>query len=109
MKPITFMMSDFPNGATLCDQSECGFSLYRGVLVQWDEDHDERVIAVLDKMPAKVLDHLLIVQEHEGSISFVWKDTVPAGYGKGEGIDVPDGDHWNIHSSIALNTRWPKG
>ncbi len=99
---ITFKASDFPNMATHCQQSDCGFSLYRGVLVQWDEDHDERVLRVLDEMKPKHLDKLLIVQEHEGCIAFVWKGTVPAYYRKGSGFAEPKGDWWNVTSSKAV-------
>ena len=98
----TFRDTDFPDMATHCEQSECGFSLVLGVLVQWDEDHDLRVIDVLNKMPTDLIKRLLIVQEHEGCIAFVWKGKVPVGYNVGgEEIDVPDGDVWPIASSIA--------
>jgi hypothetical protein len=94
-----FYEADFPNMATHCDQKECGFSLYRGVLVQWDEDHDERILDVIDEMNPSALKDLLLCQEHEGSISFVWKNAVPQGFEEGGGIDVPDGDLWNIDDS----------
>ena len=100
---ITFKTSDFPSMATHCNQSDCGFSLYRGVLVQWDEDHDERILRVIDEMPANVIDRLLVVQEHEGCIAFVWGGDVPKGYeADGPGIIEPEGDWWCITSSIAL-------
>lgn len=101
---ITIFGSQFPNMATHGPQSHYGFSIYRGVLVQWDEDHDLRVLEVLDAMPAKILDMLLIVQEHEGAISFVWKFFVPKGYGEDDnGITAKDGDWWVITKSIAVN------
>jgi hypothetical protein len=46
---------------------------------------NERVLDVLDAMPAEDLDRLLVVQEHEGVIAFVW-----------------DGSWWQIRTSIAL-------
>ena len=99
-----FKTSDFPSP----DDHE--FSLYRGVLVQWDEDHDERVLRVIDYMPAKVVDRLLVVQEHEGSVAFVWDRTIPVGYEvDGPGIDVPGGDWWYVYSSVALPDHPTKG
>ena len=105
---ITFNLSDLPNMASHCHQDVCGFSLHRGVLVQWDEDHDERVIGVLDQMPISVIERLIAVQEHEGCISFVWSGSVPCGYeDDGEGITAPDGDWWCIQSSVALKNITP--
>lgn len=95
----TFYQDELPNSATHLNQNECGFSIYRGALVQWDEDHDERVLEFLDHLPAFVLDGLLVVQEHEGSISFLWRDKIPKGYEEGECVDVPDGDVWCIVES----------
>lgn len=88
--------------ATHCSQNTCGFSIYRGVLVQWDEDHDERILDVLDNMPANILDSLLVTQEHEGGISFVWEGAVPQGYTDNDEIEPGDGDCWPIALSIAL-------
>ena len=102
---VTFKDSDFPNMATHCPQSDCGFSIYRGVLVQWDEDHDERVLGVIDDMPDSVVDTLLVVQEHEGCIAFVWGGQVPEAFQvdvEGNGLTAPDGDWWAITSSIAV-------
>lgn len=102
MRTTTIRQSDLPNMASHCDQSECGFSIYRGVIVQWDEDHDEQILDVLDQMPAHVLDSLLVTQEHEGVIAFVWKGTVPEGYSESDdGIDAGK-DWWVIDSSVAL-------
>lgn len=99
----TFRESDFPNMALHGKQSDYGFSLYRGVLVQWDEDHDERVLDVLDRFPVNMIERLLIVQEHEGSIAFVWKGKVPAKYKDDDsGVYSPDGDWWAVVSSTAL-------
>ena len=104
MKLTTFVQGDLPNLASHCKQEACGFSLYRGVLVQWDEDHDERVLSVLDEMPARVLDRLMVVQEHEGSIAFLW-DGVAAEelyYEEGDELSIYDGDIWHVLSSVSL-------
>jgi hypothetical protein len=106
MRATTILQSDLPNMASHCAQSECGFSIYRGVIVQWDEDHDERVLDVLDQMPAHILDSLFVVQEHEGAIAFVWKGDVPKGYEEGtDGVEPGDGDLWCIISSFFLPNK----
>lgn len=99
--PVTFFENDLPNMATHRNQVECGFSLYAGVLVQWDEDHDLRVLTLLDQMPRAARERLLIVQEHEGSVSFVWKNGVPAGYNVRDYVEA-EGDTWNIHRSVVV-------
>lgn len=91
---------DMPNMATHKDQNKCGYSVHRGVLVQWDEDHDRRILDVLDKMFAYVVVNLLAVQEHEGSIAFIWCNYIPFGYEEGADIEVPDGDIWSVISSV---------
>lgn len=98
---ITFSDNQLPNMASHCKQTDCGYSLYRGVLIQWDEDHDDRILNVIDSLPAHVLDRLLVAQEHEGTIAFVWVGLVPFGYeSDGPGI-IADGDWWSVISSIA--------
>ena len=62
---IVFYDGDLPNMATHCPQEECGFSIYRNILVQWDEDGDDRVLWFIDHLPERVREQLLIVQEHE--------------------------------------------
>ncbi len=64
-----FDVDDLPNmGAGVKDFSY-GFTIYRGVLVQWDEDKDERVLTFINQLPATVRCQLAIVQGHEGSLS----------------------------------------
>lgn len=82
--------------ASHCPQSKCGFTVYRGVLVQWDEDHDERILDLLDITPVAVLENIVAVQEHEGSIAFLWKDRPPIGYCPGDSVAPGDGDIWHI-------------
>lgn len=98
--------------ATHTPQESCGFSLYRGALVQWDEDHDIRILGVIDQMPTSVVDRLLVTQVHEGVISFVWDGGVPHEYEEGKSIAVidhgygltspPEEDLWMIHTSKGL-------
>ena len=100
MKTTTILQSDLPKMASHCDQSECGFSIYRGIMVQWDEDHDERVLDIIDNMFQHHRNSLLVVQEHEGTISFVWNEAIPKPYREGMTVRPNDGDYWSIiHSS----------
>lgn len=98
-----FYCADFPGLATHCPQAACGFSLYKGVLVQWDEDRDERIYIVLDEMDPHLRDRLLIVQEHKGSVSMVWAGSVPVEYAEGTELLV-EGDIWYV-----LESNTPKG
>ena len=81
-----------------CSQTECGFSVYRNVLVQWDEDHDERVLWFLDRLQCNVIEQLLACQEHEGGIAFLWKKRIPKGFEQGGSVDGM-GDEWVILES----------
>lgn len=93
-----FNEADFPNMASHCPQSECGFSVYRGVLIQWDEDRDARILTFIDEMPDVIRSHLLVAQEHEGSLGLVWRNVVPKNYAEGDDTIVEE-DVWSISSS----------
>lgn len=96
---VVFHETDLPNMASCCPQEECGFSIYRGVLIQWDEDQDERILTFVDSLPDDIAGQLLIAQEHEGSLYLVWKGPVPKAYTDNNGVSVED-DHWSICKSI---------
>ncbi len=93
---VTFTEKDFPNCASHCPQHECGFAIHRGILVQWDEDHDHRVLLFIDELTDAERDRLVIVQEHEGQLSLVW-DSPPE-----NPFDdvVVDGDTWTVTHSV---------
>ncbi|HPA20382.1 MAG TPA: hypothetical protein PLU30_21710 [Verrucomicrobiae bacterium] len=93
-----FFDDDLPNMASHCDQWECGYSLHRGVLVQWDEDHDVRILEFIDGLPEDVHPELLVAQEHEASLSLLWKDRPAARYAVGNTVDLHD-DTWYIERS----------
>ena len=113
-KRVTILRQD--DLTELCSQArqfkDNGFSLYRGVLVVWDDGHDGRVLDVLDKMPVGVLEQLLAVHERKASISFLWDRLVPMGYGEYDPVDIEpgDGDLFHIDTSIARDPsflhRW---
>jgi hypothetical protein len=101
LQPMTvFYTNDFPNMATHCSQEKCGFSLYHGVLVQWDEDEDPSILTFIDNLPDAIRKELLVAQEHEAALGLLWKTHVPSGYEEGHEIEV-EGDIWHATRSIA--------
>lgn len=102
---ITFTDEDMPNMSSHCGQDVCGFSLYRGVLIQWDEDRDTRILVALDAMNPRTRAKLLVTQEHKGEIAFVWADKVPKKYQEGAYLPPVQGDVWRVRSSVALKEK----
>ena len=92
---------DLPNGASHADQNECGYSVYKGVLVQWDEDQDPRVLDLIDDLDGPTRYNLAAVQEHEGTLSLLWKEEVPRWLLQNESLEVA-GDIWEIICSRSL-------
>ena len=92
-----------------CDPRKHGFSVYRGVVVVWDEDMDQRVLGVVDKMSDKDRMNLYAIHEREGSVSMWWRDKVPRKYRAdvgSKGISVPnDNDWWSIYVSRQLESH----
>jgi hypothetical protein len=89
--------------ATHCRQENCGFSLYRGVLVVWDEDHDTRVLTFIDSLAEENRKQLLVVQEHEGSIAFIWDRYCPKSCEGAIAIYDDEGfDEWSVEGSLVL-------
>jgi hypothetical protein len=74
------------------------WSVYRNVLVAWDEDYDARVLTWIDGLPRRVRKHLLAVSEHEGALSLLWKCAVPPSFREGQFVSVLD-DNWCIGQS----------
>jgi len=91
-------VNDLPNMGAGVRGFTYGFTIYRGVLVQWDEDKDERVLTFINELAARVRRQLAIVQEHEGSLGLVWHTSVPSGYEMGEEFEV-EGDIWVVQTS----------
>ena len=101
-KLVVFFESDLPNMASHCPQSDCGFSLDKGALIQWDEDQDERILKFIDLMPDGIRSRLLVAQEHEATVALLWKDSVPPDYKEGAEWQV-DGDFWYVTESVAAD------
>lgn len=95
---VDFHDKDLPNMASHCPQEECGYTIYRGVLVQWDEDHDDGVLLFIDQLPETTRSRLLVVQEHEARLGLVWKDEIPDGFRVQDDIDV-GGDSWTVEKT----------
>lgn len=93
-----FDLEDLPNMGAGAKGFSYGFTIYSGVLVQWDEDRDERVLTFINQLPARVRCQLAIVQEHEGSLGLVWHTRVPSDYEVGKEFEV-EGDFWVVQKS----------
>lgn len=99
--PAVFYQDDLPAMATHCRQSECGLSLYKGVLVVWDEDRDTRVLKFIDGLTPEDREQILVVQEHEGSIQFLCDRYLPYSC---EGSVEVDGDNWSVDETKVLRS-----
>lgn len=78
----------------------CDLSVYRGVIVCWDEDHDTRVLNLIDDMTERDRENLVAIHEREGQASYVWNGKTPAQYE--EGVNTRCGDHWPCSETIEL-------
>lgn len=87
---------DFPN-----HNHPCGLSIYKGVIVQWDEDQDRRVLAFIDNMNEYTRKDLIIVQESKGTLALRWIGVIPPEYQEGKTTYVCDEDMY-IYSSEKL-------
>lgn len=94
----------FQNGLKHSDH----FSMYRGVIVCWDEDLDARVLDLIDSMDGDDRDELFAIHEHAGSVSFKWKSTIPHNYYAIDGVDAPDGDWWSVYDSSVIGSDCEK-
>lgn len=96
---VVFHSGDLPSMATHCPQEDCGFSLYKGVLVQWDEDEDARILSFIDSLDTPTRANLLVAQEHEAALGLRWKGAVPEAFDVDQEVEV-EGDVWHVSTSI---------
>lgn len=76
-----------------------GASIYKGVLVIWDEDRDDRILRFIRKNVSSVERFfLLMAHEHEGGLDLLWSEDCPTSFMRNVNSEV-DGDHWEILSS----------
>jgi len=81
-----------------------GMSVYRDVLVLWDEDYDTRVLDFIDDMGTVYRDNLLAVRENKGSLDLRWKADQPIPselQPHGDGVEVGN-DCWSVSSSTVV-------
>jgi len=84
-----------------CLSATHGITIYRGVIVYWDEDYDKRILQFLDNMSSIDMEQLVAVQETKGFINAIWKDKVPRKYFDGHEISL-DNDIWIFNKSISI-------
>jgi hypothetical protein len=90
------------HAAQMAEEKE--FSIWRGVVIQWDEDMDTRVLRFVDAMEDSDRENLLSCYEHEGGLTLLWKEGVPQKYLKTQSIEVM-GDVWGICESYTAAAR----
>ena len=78
-------------------------SVYKGVLVFWDEDYDTRVLTFIDDLGRERRKLLVAVMETEATLTLVWDvkrpEMIPLR--EGEYVEV-EGDRWYICKSVLL-------
>ena len=77
-------------------------TVYRGVLVKWDHDHDTRVLTFIDGLSSETRHDLAVVHESEGMLFLAWYQQVPACLREGETVEMPN-DLWLVESSYAID------
>lgn len=98
MTPLTVMtMKDFESALSGCGVDR--FTFYRGVMVAWDEDTDQRVLQFIDLHERRVMPWLAFIRERKGMLDMIWHDYIPTGFESGKSPDVI-GDCWTINNSF---------
>lgn len=81
----------------------CGFSVYRDILVFWDDDHDGRIFDALDNMDPVCRSYLIAVRERKAQLYFLWDGREPHGFEGLRSFLLPgDGDTFNTGASFIL-------
>jgi hypothetical protein len=88
------------------------YSIYRGVLVFWDDDYDSRVLTSIDDNEM-LIPNILAVSESKAFLDVMWLDNVPdfpkevAGVNeKLPGIVEVAGDSWRVESHQTSSQTW---
>lgn len=79
------------------------FSLYRGVLVQWTERYDARVLTWIDELSEHQREHLVAATAHKGDLEVVWSD----GRRRLENCVEVAGDCWTVSQEWDARTGTP--
>jgi hypothetical protein len=98
----TFGPRDFPQ---MEQEGKPSFSVYKGVVIKWDEDHDWKVTQIIDTIPADERRFLVIIQEHEECLSLVWHRRVPRRYRIGKYIRLSGGEVYRIYDSRVVGNK----
>lgn len=93
----TFKLEDIPSKGIGHPRRDYPMTVYKGVLVVYDEDKDDRIKTFIRRLSKDERENLLIAEEHEGCLHLVWdRDTyIPSHLEEGHEVDV-EGDVWAI-------------
>jgi len=76
-----------------------GYSVYKGTIIEWDEDYDRRIFIFVDNILKQRIKNLIRCKEHEAGLILYFKDSIPLKYNEGDSIDIDDEeghDVWSI-------------
>ena len=82
------------------------FTIYKGLMVFFDEDQDTRILTFIDDLSVKMRQKLFAAGEREGSITLVWNCRPPTRYEEDKSIDVCE-DIWHIFQSVRYHEEEP--
>lgn len=96
----------------MCGQGvACKVSVYRGIIIQYDEDEDDRILKLVDTLPNVDLNDLIMIGEHEGFVTALWKreSSVPYSLRNKAMVDVyidrEYGDSWGVENLYLNNIK----
>jgi hypothetical protein len=86
-----------------------GVSVYRGVLIFWDEDFDARIKYLIDQL-ADLAPHMyrgvLAVQEHEATLTFFVSGESAANYLREKFEWACCGDVFTLNDIVVVRREW---
>lgn len=82
------------------------FTIYKGIMVFFDDDQDTRVLTFIDDLSIKMRQKLFAVGESEGSLTLVWNCHPPKKYQQDEYVHCC-GDDWFICESVRYHAEEP--
>jgi len=80
------------------DYDYCGHTIYRGIFIAWDEDHDGRILRWIDGLPEPERARLLVASESKAELRLLWSGTPPSGIDDGDSVRVMY-DSWVVRES----------
>lgn len=82
------------------------FTIYKGLIVFFDDDQDTRVLTFIDDLSIKIRQKLFAVGESEGSLTLVWNCHPPKKYEEEEQVHCC-GDDWHVCTSVRYYVEEP--